>query len=197
VVDLKTARDLQYGWLEIAVQLAVYARAKVRFDKSAKVWEPMPENMDLNVALVVHLPATAPGDSVKAEMHAVDIAFGHEMARLCTEVREGRKHKGVATLLAVVEEEGMAGPELTESFPMKEPWRSMREDGEQIAALPAHPGVDVVRQPTLLERVETARTEDDLTAIWWDAVRTRQDGKPLGDAITKRKQALLADSAAG
>jgi hypothetical protein len=115
-------------------------------------------------------------------MHAVDIAFGHEMAQLCTQVREGRKHKGVATLLAVVEEQGVAGA-------LMEAQDEASGQGERI--------VDVVRPPTLLERVATARTEDDLTAIWWDAVRTRQDGKPLGDAITKRKQALLADSAAG
>jgi hypothetical protein len=140
--------------------------------------------MDLNVALVVHLPATAPGDSVKAEMHAVDIAFGHEMAQLCTQVREGRKHKGVATLLAVVEELP-AVVESDQTGPIK-----------VIAERADVPG-DAVRPPTLLERVATARTQDDLTAIWWDAVRSRQDRKPLADAIRHRKTLLLADSAAG
>jgi hypothetical protein len=191
ILDLKTGKDLQYGWLEIAVQLAIYARAKVRFDKQAKVWEPMPEDMNLNMALVVHLPATAPGDKVKAEMYAVDIAAGHEIAALCTQVREVRKRKDLSTLLAVVEE-----PVDPSSIPVDlESW-GMSEAGETMEGAAPTP-IDQVRPPTLLERVNVARTEDELTAVWMDALRSRQDNSHLAGAIRSRKQSLLAETAAG
>jgi hypothetical protein len=180
ILDLKTGKDLSYGWMEIAVQLATYARSKVKFDKEAKVWEPMPENMDLNVALVVHLPATAPGDSVKATMYAVDIAAGHEIAALCTQVREVRKRKDLATALAVVEEEGVAVI-----------------DGVQTIGITPEMIASDVRPPTLVERAQSARTLEELNGVWWDAVRRRKDDKALADVITKRQQAILADSAAG
>lgn len=184
ILDLKTGKDLSYGWLEIAVQLATYARAKVRFDKQNKVWLPMPEGMNLDVALVVHLPATAMGEKVKAEMYAIDIMAGHEIAALCTQVREARKRKDLATLLAVVEEP-------SDEIRVIDGVQTIGITPEMIAE------TDGVRPPTLLERVDTARTEDELTAIWWDAVKSRQDGKPLADAIKARKQSLLAESAAG
>ena len=188
ILDLKTGKDLQYGWLEIAVQLATYARAKVRFDKEKKVWLDMPEGMDQNVALVVHLPATAPGNTVKAEMYAVDIAAGHEIAALCTAVREARKRKDLSTLLAVVEEEGVAADE---QIRVIDGMQTIGVTTEMIRA------TDGVRLPTIIERVSTARTVDDLTAIWFEAVRRREDSKALADAIKARKTLLLADSAAG
>jgi hypothetical protein len=57
--------------------------------------------------------------------------------------------------------------------------------------------IDQVRPPTLLERVNVARTEDELTAVWMDALRSRQDNSHLAGAIRSRKQSLLAETAAG
>jgi hypothetical protein len=181
ILDLKTGKDLSYGWLEISIQLAVYAQAENIWDKGHLSWTPMPE-VDKQVALVVHLPATAPGETVKATMYAVDIASGWADADLCAQVRAARKKKGLATALAVVEEEPAA--------PLIDP----------AEPLPGHAALwvpDVVREPTLAERAQAARTEEELTTIWWEAVRKREDTKGLADVIRKRKGAILADTAAG
>lgn len=184
-LDLKTGKDLSYGWLEISIQLAIYANAEWIFDKETKAYRLMPPDMNREVALVVHLPATAPGESVKATMYAVDIAAGWELAKLCADVREARKRKNLATALSVVEE---AGVEM-----------SLSADQARVHGTKALDKIneDVVRPPTLLERANTARTVDDLAGIWFEAVRSRQDKPDLAAAIKARKASLLADSAAG
>lgn len=176
ILDLKTGKDLSYGWLEIAVQLSVYANAKHRWSKREGRWLSQFEGMDTDVALVVHLPATEPGETVKATMYAVDIAAGKEIAELCTKVRQVRKRKNLATALSVIEENPAdALVRLTEDMGLyEEP-----------------------RPPTLMERVAAARTDAELMAIWWDAVKTRQDTRELFDTVAARKNFLLADSAAG
>lgn len=181
ILDLKTGKDLEYGWLEITIQLAIYSRAKRIWDKVKLEYRPMPE-VDQDVALVVHLPATAPGETVKATMYAVDIASGWADADLCAQVRAARKKKNLATALTVVEEAGVAGA-------LIEAQDEASGQGKQI--------IEVVREPTLVERAQAARTEDELTALWWEGVRKRQDSKPLADAIRSRKQAILAETAAG
>lgn len=181
ILDLKTGRDLSYGWLEISIQLAVYAQAENIWDKEALTWSPMYPEIDKNVALVVHLPATAPGETVKATMYAVDVETGWAFADLCAQVRDARKKKGLATALTVVEQAGVAEPEGSPVKVASEPVATVTE----------------LRPPTLDERVQSARTEADLQAVWFDAVKTRQDKKPLADAIKARKAALLADTAAG
>jgi hypothetical protein len=186
-----TGKDLSYGWLEISVQLATYANATIRFDKEKKEWTPMPGPMDLDVALVVHLPATEPGETVKATMYAVDIAAGKEMAQLCTDVRQARKRKGLATALAVIEEPGVM-PVTVASRPL-----SPADLGPAPEEAPFDRRQDVIRPPSMIERAQQALTEADLQAVWFDAVRTRQDTKQLADAIKARKQAILAETAAG
>lgn len=181
VLDLKTGKDLSYGWLEIAIQLAIYGNAEWIFDKVAKAYSLMPD-VNRDVALVVHLPATAPGDDVKATMYAVDIAAGWDLAKLCADVREARKRKNLATALAVIEEPGVEGALL-------EAQDEASGQGEVV--------VDIVRPPTLIERAQTARAVGDLSPIWMEAVRLRQDSRELADAIKARKASLLADSAAG
>lgn len=193
ILDLKTGKDLSYGWLEISIQLAVYAQAETIWDKEKLAWSPMYPEIDKEVALVVHLPATAPGETVKATMYALDISKGWRFADLCAEVRAARKEKGLATALTVVEQG--AAPLIPE-----EKWEAAivpGADAIKVVAERADATVTELRPPTLFERVTSARTEADLQAIWFDAVRTRFDTKPLADAIKARKATLLADSAAG
>lgn len=95
IFDLKTGKDLEYGWLEIAVQLAIYGNAEHIFDKSSKTWEPMPE-VRRDVAIVLHLPV----GQGKAEIHGIDIAQGKVLGLLCAAVREGRKARGLAVPIA-------------------------------------------------------------------------------------------------
>jgi hypothetical protein len=190
ILDLKTGKDLSYGWLEISVQLATYANATIRFDKESKEWIPMPEPMDLDVALVVHLPATTPGEAVKATMYAVDIKAGREMAQLCTDVRQARKRKGLATALAVVEEPGVMPVRIAPIVDTSIPDNEIHVVGATTEKIK-------LREPSLIERANQALTEADLQAVWFDAVRQRADSRELADAIRTRKSQILADSAAG
>jgi hypothetical protein len=42
-----------------------------------------------------------------------------------------------------------------------------------------------------------AVTYEQLTAIWFEAIKTRQDNAVVANAIEKRRQDLLAETAAG
>ncbi len=97
IVDLKTGRDLSYSWHEIAIQLALYAHGFGMWNRQRGAYDRMPEGIDQDVALVIHLPVrdddTQPA---QATLHAVDIAEGWRAAELCRQVRVWRKVKNLA-----------------------------------------------------------------------------------------------------
>jgi hypothetical protein len=116
VIDLKTGRDLQYGWLEIAVQLAIYANSDFIYNKVTKEYEPMPP-CDRETAIVAHLPV---GEG-KLTIYEVDIATGWQIADLCYRVRNARKVSGLAKVLEVVDasqasDVAIHGPTLAEQI---------------------------------------------------------------------------------
>lgn len=92
IADVKTGKDLQYGWLDIAVQLSLYAHAEWIYDLETGTYEPMPE-VAQDIAVVMHLPV----GKAECTLYEVDIARGWEAALLCEEVRGWRKVKGLAT----------------------------------------------------------------------------------------------------
>lgn len=85
VLDLKTGKDLSYAWLEIAIQLALYARAPLMWDPAAGAYVSKPA-VDLARALVVHLPV----GKAKAQLYGVNIASGWAAAQTAIKVREMR-----------------------------------------------------------------------------------------------------------
>lgn len=89
--DLKTGRDLSYSWLEIAIQLAIYANADAMWNGITGQYEPMPA-VDKDMGLVVHLPV----GSAKATLYGVDLRAGWAAAQLCASVREQRALKNLA-----------------------------------------------------------------------------------------------------
>lgn len=95
--DLKTGRDLSYGWGEIAVQLAIYARASHIYvwSKDGGHFVPMPK-VSQTRALVFHLPV----GEAECVVYEVDIQQGWEAADLCARVREWRKTKNLARPLS-------------------------------------------------------------------------------------------------
>lgn len=101
VLDLKTGRDLSYGWNEIAIQLAVYAHADGVWNPEAWRWEPMPD-MDRTTALVVHLPVV---DQDQADppctVYQVDLQPALAACQLCYDVREWRRFRDLAVPLAL------------------------------------------------------------------------------------------------
>jgi hypothetical protein len=91
VLDLKTGRDLSYGWLSIAIQLACYAHAGHMWDWERNEARAMPV-VSQERALVVHLPA----GTGTAALHVVDIAAGWEAAQAALQVKEWRARKDLA-----------------------------------------------------------------------------------------------------
>jgi hypothetical protein len=97
--DLKTGKTLKYGELEIALQLWVYATAAGIWGGHVELggdgmFHPMPE-IDTTTALVFHLPV----GQGRCDVHKVDLRPAERAARLCLEVRDWRKTKGLFTLL--------------------------------------------------------------------------------------------------
>lgn len=88
--DLKTGEDLQYGWLEIAIQLAVYANAVALWNKETEQWEPMPPVSKVK-AIVMHLPV----GKNKCTLYWVNVKVGWQGAQLCYTVREWRRTRNV------------------------------------------------------------------------------------------------------
>lgn len=91
VGDLKTGRDLSYGWGEIAIQLAIYANAERMWNAHSGRYEPMP-TVNRNDAVVVHLPV----GQATCHLYWVDITAGWEKAQLCDQVRQWRARTDLA-----------------------------------------------------------------------------------------------------
>jgi hypothetical protein len=89
--DLKTGKDLTYSWMEIAVQLALYANADAMWNGLTDQYEPMPQ-VDREVGVVIHLPV----GKATATVYEVDLAAGWEIAQTCAQVRELRTRRDLA-----------------------------------------------------------------------------------------------------
>lgn len=86
IADLKTQKSVDFGWLEIAIQLAEYANATHMWDDDNSVLVPMPE-VDKETGLVFHLPV----GSATCTIYEIDLVAGWEAAQLAHRVRETRK----------------------------------------------------------------------------------------------------------
>jgi hypothetical protein len=93
--DLKTGRDLSHGWMEIAVQLALYANADAMWNGLTDRYEPMPA-VDREIGVVIHLPV----GKATATVYEVDLAAGWEIAQTCAQVRELRARRNLAHPMA-------------------------------------------------------------------------------------------------
>lgn len=92
ILDVKTGRDLDYAWGEIAIQLACYAHGAALWDPIGSRWQDMPE-VNQTWALVAHVPA---GEG-RCTLYQVDIEAGWEAAvRLAAPVRTWRTRKNLA-----------------------------------------------------------------------------------------------------
>jgi hypothetical protein len=85
ILDLKSGKDLSYGWLEIAMQQAMYAHGALMWDPVRGAYEPMPE-VDQHRALVLHLPI----GQGQAQLYGVNIIDGWKHVELALRVREAR-----------------------------------------------------------------------------------------------------------
>jgi hypothetical protein len=95
ITDLKTGKDLTYGWMEIAVQLFLYSRATHWYDIPTKTLHEMPK-VDQKTGLVIHLPV----NQKTAALYEVDLELGAAVAQHIGPIREFRKRKDYARLVS-------------------------------------------------------------------------------------------------
>lgn len=117
--DVKTGHSLDYGWQEIAIQLALYAHGLNEsgyYDRQGKRWIRPEFAVRTDVGIIAHLPVDkeprSAGEARKAPctLYAVDLESGWKAAGLCAVVRRWRKVRNLSGTLAVVEIEE---PQLT------------------------------------------------------------------------------------
>lgn len=92
--DVKSGQDLQYGWNEIAIQLATYAmgaRTAGIWNKTSKAWDP-PRPVRLDFAIVMHMPV----GQRTCTLYALDLEDAFAAMDLCRAVRRWRKRRNLA-----------------------------------------------------------------------------------------------------
>lgn len=182
VFDLKTGRDLSYGWNEIAIQLALYANARYIYNRPANTLDELPA-IRTDVAFVCHLPV----GKAKATLHAVDIAEGWKASKLCEQVRNWRKHRKLATPIAVAEVDeidGVVAPDAGGS--------PIRVSAERVEI-----GKAVVVAPDLFEKIDVCTTADQLRRVRYDAVLARTWTVDAEAYAVARLKSIQADTTAG
>jgi hypothetical protein len=94
--DLKTAKlnSLAYAFMEIAIQLSVYAHSGWWWDLTARQWRPHAEPIDSHVGVVMHLPNDLPPEDARCDLYMIDLKEGWELAQLAYHVRGKRRNTG-------------------------------------------------------------------------------------------------------
>lgn len=98
--DLKTGKDMTYGWDEIETQEWIYAHGYNRFGtyhwgatEADDYWEPPQVQVRTDVGLVMWLPVQGP-TAGQCKLLMTDLRRGQRHAELCGRVREERALKG-------------------------------------------------------------------------------------------------------
>jgi hypothetical protein len=108
--DLKTGRDLQYGWNEIAVQLGIYSHADLMLDYETGAFEPMPEVCP-HIAYVFHIPVT----KGIGTLYEVDVEAGWYGSELTRMVKDWRNRRDLAVPTQMFQVDGDAETGYTET----------------------------------------------------------------------------------
>lgn len=87
IADIKTGRDIEWGALKIAMQLAVYAMSTPYLPSGER--QPYPFELNPLAAIVIHLPV----GQATCTLHFVDIELGWSAVHTAGRVRELRGHK--------------------------------------------------------------------------------------------------------
>ncbi len=92
--DVKTAANVGYSWLEVSIQLAIYANSDFFWNIEEQTYEPIPP-LDLKEAIVMHVPV----QQGQATPYRVDIEQGWKYAELAGLIREARSNTKLAARL--------------------------------------------------------------------------------------------------
>jgi hypothetical protein len=165
--DLKTGRDLQYGWNEISIQLAIYAmgvKACGTWNLRTRTWDP-PRPVRQDFALVIHLPVGA----ATATLYRVELEPARRAMALCRDVRKWRKYRVLAEPLAVAD-------------------ALVPDEPIGVRVVP-DPNV-IIQGPSWLERFEKAGSRGELSALFKEAVAAGVWSDTLKDAGVARLKVL-------
>jgi hypothetical protein len=129
--DVKSGQDLQYGWNEIAIQLAIYAlgvRNTGVWNKQTKSWEPaLPVRLDF--AIVMHMPV----GQKTCTLWALDLEEAMGAMELCRSVRRWRKMRNLATPLERVTVDEAPPPAVSAGLSWLERFQTAGSRGELSA----------------------------------------------------------------
>jgi hypothetical protein len=92
--DVKTAKNVDYGWLSIIVQLALYSMATHYWDVDKDDWVEMP-NVSRDRGIVAHLPV----GKAQCDLYEVDLVAGRQACELVRAVRAMRSRKDLAKMV--------------------------------------------------------------------------------------------------
>jgi hypothetical protein len=181
VGDVKTGRDLDYGWGEISIQLTLYAHGvnvSGVFNEGTRSWDAVDGKVREDVGIVLHMPVQREEDAPLCTLYALDLEEGWKAAELCHAVREWRKNRNLATALEVVEEVPDSPAKLLEDEPA--PGQALVAALERETAgagtvadrLPAE--AVTVRPPTWEERFRAVTTRQEASDVYQEALRHLQ-----------------------
>jgi len=185
--DVKSGADLSYGWMEICIQLAIYAQGFNScgvWDWSTGVWghpaSPGDPEVQIkvrtDVGLIPHLPVDRKEGAPLATLFAVDLDWGWATAVLCGQVRAARKEGNLATALTVAD---VAEPDPSTVDEATTPY-----DGHTAVH-------SVVSRPaTLEEKARAVTTQAGASEVWKEAVAARTS-KAEVDRLVRIMQAKL------
>jgi hypothetical protein len=176
--DVKTGAKLDYGWLEICIQLAIYAQGL----NTSGVWDwntgqwgkpTLPGNPEVllkvrtDVGLIPHLPVDREEDAPLATLFAVDLDAGWAAAVLCGQVRSTRKLGGLATALTSADVEEAPGAATVKTV---------------VASRPV----------TLEDKAKAVTTQADASAVWKEAVAARTPKAEVGRLVELMRNKLAS-----
>lgn len=179
--DVKSQKSVDFGWLEIAIQLAIYANADVLVDLETGELEAMPDVCKC-FGIVMHVPV----GTGTCELYEIDLEAGWNYATLAFDVRAARgqakaigwKYAYTSTTAAKVRAAGEAarGGDVMSRTRLANGGRGAVDEpmGKFAAAAKAEAELDPVvpevveHDPRVAYLVQSAPHIESLKALWRD-----------------------------
>lgn len=84
-------QDFDFGFLDAAAQMGQYVNADAVWDHETRTWSPLPDELDREVGLVMHVPV----GQATCDLYEVDLREGWEAAQIAYQVRAKRSRSKV------------------------------------------------------------------------------------------------------
>jgi hypothetical protein len=197
--DLKTQKSLDFGFLEIAIQLAEYANADAMWDDELGELVPMPPVCKC-FGIVMHLPV----GSGECKLYELDLEKGWAYARLAHRVRSARAdskqigwpYSYVSTTAARVREataKVAAAPPAARQITARVSSVSIngRDVTPYVTAVEVAPANDETRR--IFHLIDSAGHPKALAGLWEDLSARGLWTDDMTQRAAARKAALLAE----